>query len=108
MRNKYSATLIMVGALLAPVFVHADTDADRAHPKAFVKDSVITTKIKTKLAGEHFSSLAHISVDTDNAGVVYLSGTATTLEEANKAAAIAQGTEGVVSVKNEISVKPAK
>lgn len=108
MKNKYSATLFLVGTLLAPVFVYADTDADRSHPAAFVKDSVITAKIKTKLAAEHFSSLTRINVDTDNAGVVWLSGTATSMAEANKALSIAQATEGVVSVKSEISVKPAK
>ena len=34
----------------------ADGDTDRANPKLFVKDSVITTKIKSKLAAEHAGS----------------------------------------------------
>jgi hypothetical protein len=31
--------------------------ADRAHAKAFVKDSAITSKIKTRLAAEHITIL---------------------------------------------------
>ena len=108
MKNKYSATLVLIGTLLAPAFVFADTDADRSHPAAFVKDSVITAKIKTKLAAEHFASLTRVNVDTDNAGIVWLSGTAATLAEANKAVSIAQATEGVISVKSEITIKPSK
>jgi hyperosmotically inducible protein len=39
---------------------------------AFVKDSAITTKIKTKLAADHPTSLALVHVDTDKDGVVWL------------------------------------
>lgn len=74
---------------------------------AFVKDSVITTKIKikTKLAAEKLSSLAKISVDTDAKGMVVLSGTARSQEAIDKAESIARGTEGVASVQNNIKVK---
>lgn len=82
-----------------------DTDADRKHPKAFVKDSVITTKIKTKLAAENIKSLAHISVDTDSKGEVVLSGIVRSQEEADKAVSIARATEGVVSVESNLKVK---
>ena len=37
-----------------------------------MKDSVITTKIKTKLAAEHLTSMGRIKVDTDANGVVDL------------------------------------
>jgi len=38
---------------MAPVIGYtADSDTDRSHPKTFVKDSVITTKVKAKLAEE--------------------------------------------------------
>ena len=47
------------------------------HAVVFVKDSAITTKIKTKLAADHITSLERIHVDTDKDGVVWLSGTAT-------------------------------
>jgi hyperosmotically inducible protein len=41
----------------------ADPDTDRTNPEAFVKDSVITTKVKTKLASEHLGSLGNVRVD---------------------------------------------
>ena len=83
----------------------SSTDTDRTHPKTFVKDSVITTKVKTKLAEEKISSLAHIRVDTHGQGAVVLSGKVKTQEEADKAVSIARETEGVTSVKSKIRIK---
>lgn len=102
-----SACAIAVATLLSPLAVRAaeDGDKDRKNPVAFVKDSVITTKIKTKLAAEKMSSLAKISVDTDANGMVVLGGTARDQAAIDKAAQIARGTEGVVSVQNNIKVK---
>ena len=99
----------LLGALLAPVVSHAeDQDKDRASPKAFVKDSAITTKVKAKLAAEHLGSLAKIHVDTDANGIVYLSGFANSQAEADKAVAIARATENVRDVKSDLVVKPDK
>jgi len=106
MKNKLATSCFLIGTVLAPIVGYtADSDMDRSHPKAYVKDSAITTKIKAKLAAENLPSLAHIRVDTDNNGVVWLSGTAKTQEDINKAVSIARGTEGVNSVKNEIKIK---
>jgi hyperosmotically inducible periplasmic protein len=105
MKVKLVATCFLIGALLVPVFSYAeDSDVDRSHSKAYVKDSVITTKVKAKLAKEKIASLAHIKVDTDNSGVVWLSGTAKTQAEIDQAGSIASGTEGVASVKNDIKL----
>ena len=68
-------------------------DSDRAHPKEFVSDSAITTKIKTKLAADHITSLGRIHVDTDKDGVVWLSGTARTQADINNAVAMARHRE---------------
>ena len=66
MKTRFATTLLIVGTLLAPVVAHAeDRDADRSHPKTWVKDSLITTRIKAKLAADHPGSMKHISVDTD-------------------------------------------
>jgi len=108
MKIKLATTCFVIGALLAPIAAHADnpvTDADRTHPKTFVKDSVITTKVKAKLAEEKVSSLAHISVDTHSKGEVVLSGKVRTQEEADKAVSIARETEGVTSVKSNLKIK---
>jgi hyperosmotically inducible periplasmic protein len=49
-------------------------------------------------------SALHIKVDTENNGVVTLSGKAKSQEEADKAVSIARAVEGVVSVENNIQI----
>src|SRR6202022_1379731 len=107
MKHQLATTLMIIGVLFGPVVAVAgeDTDADRSHPKAFVKDSAITTKVKAKLAAKHITSLGNIHVDTDADGVVWLHGTAHTQEAADKAVAIARETEGVKGVHSKIKVK---
>lgn len=107
MNNKLAITCVVFGTLLgcATAPKDQDSDADRSHPKAFVKDSAITIKIKTKLAAEHITSLGRIHVDTDKDGVVWLSGSARTQEAADKAEAIARDTEGVKAVHSHIRIK---
>ena len=101
-----ASTLIVAGALLGAGAFAQDADMDRSHPKAFVKDSVITTKIKSKLAAEHLKSLAKIHVDTDMDGVVWLSGSAPSQDVADRAIRIAKATDGVANVKSHIDVRP--
>lgn len=106
MNVKFATTCFMIGTLLAPVAIYAaDTDMDRSQPSSLIKDSLITTKIKAKLAAEHFASTFQIKVDTDNAGAVTLSGKAPSQAEADKAVSIVRETEGVSSVKSEIVVQ---
>jgi len=105
MRLKLATACFVIGAALVPLSSYAeDKDANRADPKTFVKDSAITTKIKTKLAAENPKTLARISVDTDNNGIVWMSGTVEKQVDADKAIQIAQNTEGVKSVKSNIKV----
>jgi hyperosmotically inducible protein len=106
MKFKLATTCFVIGSVLAPAAAYAaDSDTDRSNPANYVKDSVITTKIKTKLAAEHIGSTKHISVDTDKNGVVSLTGTANNQEEINQAVAIARNTEGVKSVKSNLKVQ---
>ena len=102
---KLLASVFMIGTLLTPVVgFAADHDSDSSVGE-FVKDSVITSKIKTKLAAEKDVSAMHITVDTDRNGVVVLGGTAQSQAESDKAHSIAHATEGVTKVKNHIKVK---
>lgn len=77
---------------------------------AYFKNTVITSKIKAKPAEEKLASAMHIQVDTDNKGLglVTLSGTARTQEEADKAVSIARNVEGVAAVENKIDVVTRK
>src|SRR5664279_972233 len=109
MSRKLATSLFVIGSVLAPITVFAaDSDADRSQPGNYVKDSVITTKIKAKLAEEHLGSMNHIKVDTDKSGMVWMSGTANTQEEVNQAVAIAKNTEGVKSVNSDLKVQKDK
>jgi len=106
MKHKLATTCFVIGAALVPLAAYAeDQDADRADPSTFVKDSAITTKIKSKLAAEHLGSLANISVDTDKNGVVWMRGTVKDQAELDQAMRIAQNTEGVKTVKNGLKVQ---
>jgi len=107
MQLKYTMlSALAATALLGGMAVHAqDADTDRSHPKAFVKDSAITTKVKTKLAAEHITSLGHIRVDTDENGVVWLSGSAHSREAVDRAIDIARNTDGVRDVHSTLKVR---
>jgi hyperosmotically inducible periplasmic protein len=108
MKSKIVLTTLALCALFASTAVMADnkdSDTDRSHPGNFVKDSAITTKIKSKLAADHITSLGRIHVDTDKDGIVWLSGTARSQAAIDKAVSIASNTEHVVSVRNDIQIK---
>lgn len=108
MKFKLATACFVIGAVLAPIAAYAaDRDSDRTHPLTFVKDSVITAKIKAKLAEEKISSLKHIRVDTDAQGAVLLRGRVGSQEEADKVVSIARDTEGVTSVKSNIRIRRA-
>jgi len=105
MKINFGLTYLLVGCLLCSALVaHAD-DVDQSHPMNFVKDSAITSLIKTRLAAEHFLSLRYITVDTDDHGVVWLGGSASTQLQVDKAEEIARKTDGVRAVKNHIAVR---
>ena len=100
-------TSVFTAFLALPIAGHTadDRDKDRSAPKVWVKDSVITTKIKAELAAKKLSSVVHIKVDTDANGSVLLSGNARTQAEVTQAETIARGVQGVTSVENRIQVK---
>ena len=107
MNIKLAASCIVAAALLLPIAGYG-ADSIVSSPKAYVKDSVITTKIKAKLAEEKLSSLVKVSVDTDDMGMVNLGGTAPSQAAVNKAASLARGVEGVKSVENHIKIAADK
>ena len=107
MKPTLAMSAFMAAAVLSTGLVVAqDADVDRSHPKAFVKDSAITTKVKSKLAAQHLGSLAKIHVDTDADGVVWLSGSAGSQDAVDRAVSIARDTDGVRGVKSAIKVHP--
>jgi len=97
---------VALGSAFAMSAMAADTlSADAATVGTYVKDSAITTIVKTKLAAKHMSTLTRIQVDTDRNGVVWLSGTAPTKDAKDLAGMITKDTDGVTAVHNNIVVE---
>jgi len=101
------ATSLVIGALLAPVAGIAAEKTVTQNVKETVSDSVITTKIKAEYAKDKIVDVLDITVDTDDKGVVTLSGTAKSKAQADQAVKIARDTKGVTSVKNNLKIADA-
>jgi hypothetical protein len=71
------------------------------------EDTMITTKVKTKLTTDRVKNLVSVNVDTKD-GVVHLKGTVPNEQAKAEAERLAKGTDGVVSVTNDIKVSPPK
>jgi hyperosmotically inducible periplasmic protein len=106
MKHLILASMIAASVVCVPMALADEpgTAAESSHH--FVKDSVITTKVKAKLAEKHLTTLTRIKVDTDENGVVWLSGRAPTQDAVDLASMIAKNTEGVTSVHNDVAVQP--
>lgn len=107
MNMKLVASCLVAGALILPTAGFA-ADSDTSSAKAYVKDSMITTQIKAELAGKKLVSLVNINVDTDNSGMVTLSGTVPSKSAADNAVSIARGVKGVTSVESHIQIAADK
>jgi hyperosmotically inducible periplasmic protein len=105
--NIKLASAIVAAILLVPIAGYS-ADSIVSAPGTFVKDSVITTKIKAKLAEEKLSTLVKLSVDTNDQGIVNLGGTAPSQAMADKVVSIARSVEGVKSVENHIKISSDK
>ena len=106
MTHKLLSSCVVLACLLAPLAARAVEDSTATpHPGVFIKDSVITTKVKTKLAEDKMRTLVHLHVDTDDTGRVVLRGTARSQEAADNAVTITRSVEGVTSVESHIKVK---
>ena len=70
----------------------------------FIDDSLITTKIKSQLAGDDIMKAFQISVETFK-GIVQLSGFVNSQRDVTRADEIARSVNGVRSVSNNLIVK---
>jgi hyperosmotically inducible protein len=61
MKYVVLSSVLALGVALAPVTMAEENTTDHH----YVKDSVITTKVKAKLAAKHLTTLTKIRVDTD-------------------------------------------
>ena len=84
------------------VAAKTEAAADKATQK--VGDAAITGSVKTALIAEPNLSALKIDVDTVG-GVVTLNGTVDNADQKARALSIAQGVSGVVSVKDNLTMK---
>jgi hyperosmotically inducible protein len=98
--------LVLLGVVAAGAACMPLAFGDDGSDHHFIKDSAITTKVKTKLLAKHMSTLDHVKVDTDQGGVVWLSGTVPTRDAKDVAEMIAKDTDGVKAVQDNIEIVP--
>ena len=97
---KLIASLFLISIFFIPAIVSAEGVGE------FVKDSAITTQIKAKiLAAKDIDSL-HIKVDTDNDGIVVLTGAVKSEAEKETVHNIAHSVDGVKKVLNKLTIDP--
>ena len=121
MKTKLATAGLLMGALLLPVVGYTAEKAPAGAPTSAkdtapaepakkgrsdqpVDDSVITTKVKARFIKDKQVRARNIEVKTVN-GVVHLTGTAKSKQEADKAVSMARDVKGVNSVQNDIRVQ---
>lgn len=105
-KSKFILSLVLISVFLTTAPVFAEDKNSESSVGEFVKDSAITTQIKAKvLAAKEINSL-HIKVDTDNSGVVVLTGAVKSAAEKERVHDIAHSVEGVRKVMNKLIIDP--
>ena len=101
---KLMISVLLISIFLIPAISFAQDRSSDSSVGEFVKDSAITSQIKSKLLAADDIDSMDIKVDTDNNGIVVLSGTAKTKAESDRIHNIAHSVEGVKKVINRIQV----
>ena len=96
-----STFLLTVSMLLAIGCASSSTGSSTGE---MIDDTVITTKVKAAIFQDDELSASEINVETFK-GVVQLSGFVSDRSDVPRAAVVARGIAGVVSVKNSLVVK---
>jgi hyperosmotically inducible protein len=94
---------LVVAAALAVSATDAKAQTTTQEAKTMVSDSWLTSKTKISLFADERVKSTQISVDTVK-GVVHLRGKVDSAESKSAASDVAQGVEGVKSVKNDLQV----
>lgn len=90
--------------VLLPVFAIGACAGAGTTTGRYLDDSVITTKIKSRLLADSVTEGFKIDVTTIK-GVVYLTGLVDSDKEKNRAEELAKKVEGVKSVENKLALK---
>ena len=101
------AMLTIVVALAGGQLAGCAGDANTRSTAQTVDDGTITAQVKTALLADDMVKGTDVKVETYR-GVVQLSGFVDNAEQARQAVTLAQKVDGVVSVKNDMRVKPTE
>jgi hyperosmotically inducible protein len=104
--SKFIVSLIFVGSLFYPTIVFADDKDSGSRVGEFVKDSTITAQVKVKLLAAQDIDSLHIAVDTDNNGVVALTGAVKSATQKEEVQVITSSVDGVRQVLNNLKIDP--
>ena len=107
MKRNYSVIRFLVVIMMIAAFVACASTQKQSSTGEYIDDSVITSKIKTKLATDDFLKSFQIGVESRK-GIVQLSGFVDSQSTIDKAGKIASSVEGVKSVKNDLIVSVPK
>lgn len=92
------------GRLDADEFVKAQSIHERIRAGLYLEDSVITARVKAAFLKDPSVKALAVTVETYK-GIVLLSGFVDSEDQARRAAEIAAGVRGVVTVKSNLTVK---
>ena len=104
MRKRNIVIHFLVLLMLIATFSACASTRTQESTGEYVDDSVITTKVKSLLAGDDFLKSFQVSVETYK-GTVQLSGFVGSQKAVDKAGEIVKSVKGVKSVKNNLIVK---
>ncbi|MCF8079980.1 MAG: BON domain-containing protein [Desulfobacterales bacterium] len=104
MKKRNFVIHFLVLLMLVATFSACASTSKQSGTGEYVDDSVITTKVKSRLAADDFLKSFEISVETYK-GVVQLSGFVDSQKAVDTAGQIARSVGGVKSVKNNLNVK---
>ena len=101
-RNMFIGCFLLL--MLIATLVACASTSTQSGTGEYIDDSVITSKVKAKLANDDFFKSFEISVETFK-GIVQLSGFVNSQQAVNRASEIVRTVQGVKSVKNDLIVK---
>jgi len=104
MKKSFNVIRFLIVLVMIGTFMACASTPQKEGTGEYFDDSVITAKVKGKLAGDEFLKSFQISVECRK-GIVQLSGFVDTQAKVDKAGEIARSVEGVKMVKNDLIVK---
>lgn len=99
---KICSTFLLTVSML--LVIGCASSATESSTGEMIDDTVITTKVKAAIFQDEELSASEINVETFK-GVVQLSGFVSDRSDVPRAAVVARGVAGVVSVRNSLVVK---